>query len=604
MYGRDQVQKIPMQHSGAPSFLPAQIGLLQRKCACGTHTIAGECESCQKEKPFVKLQRAATNAEPVNEVPPIVHDVLRSPGQPLDARTRSFFEPRFGYDFSRVRVHTDARAAESARAVGAQAYTVGADVAFAPGQFAPDTGAGKKLLAHELTHTIQQGSGAFGFQRELEVGKSNDSAEAEAEIISENILSGNDAARPVRQTTAHVARQPAAAPAAAASPAATPKQAAINELVAQQRRVAILIQDGLKPVPGAGGVRDMPTLFHNSCQWIQTGKASMVVLSRTHDSATRKAGFHAYFDKQVKYPATGGDYAEQPSAGDTANIVYAPPDWLGGMQGHELTLIDTASQSNDGLKSTIVHEVQHDADQSTWMRTLEPPPGRVEGSPGRTGADALGSASRYNNYQSEFRAYWIGTEEGSPQDHLGSSKNPATNNRPVTWTNPQGRAFSQATNFKNERQEKIFRHLLRSYDWLQIPETYTQDAAYRSMVDSFAQPVGLNLVNSTRIQELSEALKKCDPSMDASAPEIQKLLGKANVLDITDRAFLIDRASSERFWTQARRALSRKMFEELERNIDPALAVPRPVPARPKFAPLYQPRTNFTDKMIRDVEGL
>ena len=77
-------------------------------------------------------------------------------GQPLPLPVKAFFEPRFGHDFSRVRVHTDARAAASARAVGAQAYTVGRDVVFGAGQYAPGTSAGNRLLAHELAHVVQQ----------------------------------------------------------------------------------------------------------------------------------------------------------------------------------------------------------------------------------------------------------------------------------------------------------------------------------------------------------------------------------------------------------------------------------------------------------------
>jgi hypothetical protein len=88
--------------------------------------------------------------------PPIVHDVLRSPGQPLDAATRAFMEPRFGQDFGHVRVHTDAKAAESARTIGAQAYTVGENLVFGAGRYAPGSMTGKNLLAHELTHTVQQ----------------------------------------------------------------------------------------------------------------------------------------------------------------------------------------------------------------------------------------------------------------------------------------------------------------------------------------------------------------------------------------------------------------------------------------------------------------
>jgi hypothetical protein len=89
--------------------------------------------------------------------PPIVHDVLRSPGQPLDTATRTFMEPRFGQDFSDVRVHTDAGAAESAAAVGARAYAVNRTIVFGSGEYAPTARKGQDLLAHELAHTMQKG---------------------------------------------------------------------------------------------------------------------------------------------------------------------------------------------------------------------------------------------------------------------------------------------------------------------------------------------------------------------------------------------------------------------------------------------------------------
>jgi len=90
--------------------------------------------------------------------PGIVNEVLSSSGRPLDVATRDLMGSRFGYDFSRVRIHTDARAAESARSVSALAYTVGTHVVFGPGQYQPATAAGLRLLAHELAHTIQQGA--------------------------------------------------------------------------------------------------------------------------------------------------------------------------------------------------------------------------------------------------------------------------------------------------------------------------------------------------------------------------------------------------------------------------------------------------------------
>ncbi|NOR41701.1 MAG: DUF4157 domain-containing protein [Gammaproteobacteria bacterium] len=81
---------------------------------------------------------------------------LRGGGQPLPESTRAYFEPRFGYDFSKVRVHTDARAVEAVQAMNAQAFTVGRDVVFGAGQYAPQTSTGLQLLAHELTHTLQR----------------------------------------------------------------------------------------------------------------------------------------------------------------------------------------------------------------------------------------------------------------------------------------------------------------------------------------------------------------------------------------------------------------------------------------------------------------
>ena len=87
---------------------------------------------------------------------PVVRDVLRAPGKPLDTATRGFFESRFGHDFSQVRVHNDADAAQSAFAMSARAFTVGQDLVFGWGRYAPETSAGRRLLGHELAHVAQQ----------------------------------------------------------------------------------------------------------------------------------------------------------------------------------------------------------------------------------------------------------------------------------------------------------------------------------------------------------------------------------------------------------------------------------------------------------------
>jgi hypothetical protein len=126
----------------------------QGECACG-----GACDECRNREAeatrgLLQTKRVRGGDLRPGEAPQIVHEALGSAGRPLDAATRAFMEPRFGHDFSRVRVHSDARAVESARAIGALAYTVGEHVAFAA--FDPASSAGRTLIAHELAHVLQQ----------------------------------------------------------------------------------------------------------------------------------------------------------------------------------------------------------------------------------------------------------------------------------------------------------------------------------------------------------------------------------------------------------------------------------------------------------------
>src|SRR5262245_13618631 len=127
--------------------------------------------------------------------PPEAREALRSTGQPLDVATRAYMEPRFGHDFSRVRVHFDSRAAASARDVDALAYTVGRDIVFGEGQFAPYTDSGRRLLAHELAHTIQQHAAAEQpVTGDLGAGGSRDPHELEAEAVAASVLEARSGA--------------------------------------------------------------------------------------------------------------------------------------------------------------------------------------------------------------------------------------------------------------------------------------------------------------------------------------------------------------------------------------------------------------------------
>ena len=116
------------------------------------------CNKCASQKNLQRMASDSIASSGVGEAPPVVGEALRSPGRALDGATRAYMEPHFGHSFTDVRVHTDALAAESARSVGALAYTVGRDVVFDSGRYAPETSAGRRLLAHELSHVVQQGS--------------------------------------------------------------------------------------------------------------------------------------------------------------------------------------------------------------------------------------------------------------------------------------------------------------------------------------------------------------------------------------------------------------------------------------------------------------
>jgi len=125
-----------------------------------------------KKKEDLLLMRKAPNesSAAAATAPPIVDEVLQSSGEPLEGATRALMEERFGHDFGDVRIHRDARAAESARAVHAEAYTVGRDIVFNSAGFAPHTEMGRRLLAHELTHVVQQNGTPSAVQRAVQPG--------------------------------------------------------------------------------------------------------------------------------------------------------------------------------------------------------------------------------------------------------------------------------------------------------------------------------------------------------------------------------------------------------------------------------------------------
>jgi GH24 family phage-related lysozyme (muramidase) len=152
----EQVTADSPQPASVPRLTAATVSVpLQRACSGG-----GIGAGCKREEDEEKLQQKAAPGsaalQAVTGVPPIVNEVLHTSGKPMSHVIRTFFEPRFRHDFSHVRIHTDARAAESAKQMRAHAYTVGPHIVFARDRFAPSGAPGQKLLAHELTHVLQQ----------------------------------------------------------------------------------------------------------------------------------------------------------------------------------------------------------------------------------------------------------------------------------------------------------------------------------------------------------------------------------------------------------------------------------------------------------------
>ncbi|MBD3922422.1 DUF4157 domain-containing protein [Paenibacillus sp. PR3] len=131
-------------------------------------SVQRKCAECEAEEEGRVMRSAPGAAAPVNMSPETESGIqsLRGGGTPMPSSLRSYFEPRFGQDFGRVRLHTDGRAGGLAQSIGARAFTIGGDIAFAPGQYAPESSEGKRLIAHELTHVVQQGQGGSAVQRQ------------------------------------------------------------------------------------------------------------------------------------------------------------------------------------------------------------------------------------------------------------------------------------------------------------------------------------------------------------------------------------------------------------------------------------------------------
>jgi len=527
-------------------------------CACG-----GGCSKCQtkqsgREHETMQTKRVGSNDLGQGAVPSIVDEVLRSPGESLDPQTRANMEPRFGHDFSNVRVHTNERAAESARAVNALAYTVGHNIVFGAGQHAPFSSAGQKLLAHELTHVVQQGGGRPSHGR---VGGPHLISRAPGGVLARRI-------------------PPLGLPEDMLEAELQKKWSAIGKHEDAQRKVIELMDKARQIGPDPKkDLRDPDNLLRNTVQMFDKDRFRLTVLSPTHYSP------QLHFDTRVKHPDIGGDYplfsptdpmapgaglmfepgahgkfepartgpigqiqsAPPPGTPAPPKISTAPPTFSPFAQG-AIFLFTHGGDIESQFRQTFVHEGQHVADMSTQ----------------RIGASHVDE--KLEAYKSEFRAFWmqpplVRTSILAVRDtSFAEPTGKASNSRQVTIApqkrcitcqpnDPPGKPFAEPkTDFKNPRQEAIFWHIIDNYPDHGFDCCYVHNEQFHKEVNRYAYPESINLINSERLMELDLELQKLNKSMMLPQVSATNFVALLSQLEPLDWAFLNDPRLSKPFW--------------------------------------------------------
>ena len=345
------------------------------------------------------------------------------------------------------------------------------------------------------------------------------------------------------------------------------KAAALKRHEDNRTLIDKIIRSGLalEPDPTAGYDSRL-NLFHNSAQWIDEGEATLTVLSPTHDSQKRPSVAEdqtAYFDTRTAYNQAGATYDDtldaSGNATNDAGIEIERSSVVGSMNGNGVTLslIDPMQHPEGYIVETLIHEVQHDADQhnagQVWAVT-----------PGASTSAEPAPAVNYNRFQSEFRAYWLENPEGSSKDTFGKSTDPAgapvTINALTSWGadaaigGGDDTMVSATTAFRNKRQEDILTHMGMTAhdadgDWYDYMNSrfnssyayvfyyYAVDATFKAMVDAYDTPA-------------------------------------VAALDDLDHSYLSDQAASKPLWDQAQAALSAADYTRFQNEVGQAVSGP------------------------------
>ncbi|MGH9940717.1 MAG: DUF4157 domain-containing protein [Blastocatellia bacterium] len=292
---------------------------IQRKCACG-----GACAKCQ----------SGSAHHNQNLIPNILQ--RKGAGQSLEPGVRDFMETRFREDFSGVRVHTDAHAAQTARQLNAVAYTVGRDIFFGNGQYRPQMQEGRRLLAHELTHVTQQQSAGAALLSPMN-GGSADRFEREAEAVSNAVGEGQVSV--VRRTNAlSVQRQGGGGGGGAAAPTTHRFVAeGVNVVV---RRSCAPAEFGFATVEAA--TRDaLNQIFNSEC-----------IEETRRDRIQRNLLRHGLDIRCRASAAIGGACAEATGFSIPANIMTIGSE---AFPGHP----DNTGRCPGDIAPSVVHEIVH-----------------------------------------------------------------------------------------------------------------------------------------------------------------------------------------------------------------------------------------------------
>jgi len=374
----------------------------------------------------------------------------------------------------------------------------------------------------------------------------------------------------------HDAGEPDAGVGAARAGAPRTKARALRRHETNRSRIDRILRSAMaQQVDPTAGANSRVNLLRNTAEWIDAGEANLYVMTPTHDAHLRAncpADKLAYFDTRKTYDQPGADYdATLDAAGQATNdagMEFKFSTVAGSMSSDGITmmLIDPVSFSEGKIVQFFIHEVQHDADQHNGGQAW-----RIDQPAADPAAVTRAPEWSYNNYASEFRAYWMMNPEGSGSDWFSPSSDTAVTDFTInaitggadTQTGSADDVTTSATTaFTHKRQEDIFNHMFSSRadniylqvaadgsnDWTQsyayLPHYYANDPAFKTFVDGYTQPVSGNLINSPRIQALSEAI------------EAGRLFPEVSALENLDLAYLQDRAQCQPLWDQAAGKLS------------------------------------------------